>query len=943
MTSAGDSQRIEGHLHVVRAVMDRDGIGIEEAIERLGALIPPKDHLPTMELWRSQTSTTITILEPAELSEGGPRPWFRDWDTSKGYYWPRQQSFLRNSLHRADYEIDSLDRSSDRVLAHLEDPNSRDRFNVRGLVVGHVQSGKTANFSALIAKAVDAGYKIVIVLSGLHNTLRQQTQQRLQRDLGHEDTPGVGAPEPSKDWVWMTGAELNQDFNPAGQNAGVLKGNNQVILVVKKNKTRLDRLINWMEGKVPENVPVLVIDDEGDQASINTRGNRSGYEPGEDSGDVTDKTDLTADDVDGELTQDELDPSVINFRIRKLLRTFARCSFVAYTATPFANVLIDPDALDRDGGDDLFPRNFMLSLPKPPGTKYVGTERLFGRAQLAGDADDVEGLDVIEVVPEYEIPMLIPPRRSGEEPTVPPSLDQALRDYLLASAGWLHRSGKDEACTMLVHTDMRKALQDAIADQIEDELASLRQGWKYDNSGTLRKELAARWETEFRSKSAAINLSWDIPFSETEPYLAQLLNDGVTVRRLNSNHLDTADFEVEPTLKAVLVGGNKLSRGVTIEGLLVSYYVRLAPYYDTLLQMGRWFGYRGDYVDLTRLYSTELLISWFHDLATAEEDLRRQIELYDKKRATPLQFAPKIRSHPSMLVTAQNKMQAARGLTQSYDGELLQTLRFPFGDPSLLDHFQENLDFTRTILEGLGQPLTAEAGLFGWSDVATEVVLRFLDKFWVMNQTSIHPPTVREYIHEQSRTGELIRWRFLVHALAQPTDALGSENLGIVGVGPVGLISRSRLKSDPTSLGVITDPGDELYGLTPEDITDAQERAALHEYPTLGKAYRSKRSPQEGLLVIYPISPNSAPGRRAKNRIPLFAEGAERRSYLDSQSRSPTRTPRPPSPTSRDPRAAEHEPRATRSCMASTRHARQRPPVAGSSDPRRWRLGRHRP
>ncbi|EQD42605.1 endonuclease, partial [mine drainage metagenome] len=160
-----------------------------------------------------------------------------------------------------------------------------------------------------------------------------------------------------------------------------------------------------------------------------------------------------------------------------LLRLFARVSYVAYTATPFANVLIDPDAIDREGGDDLFPRDFMISLPKPPGTKYVGTERLFGRDQLAGDLDDVEGLDVIEIVPFYEIPMLIPPRRSGEEPTLPPSLTQALRDYLLASAGWLQRSGRDEPCTMLVHTDMRKVLQDAIADQIEEELAALRQQW----------------------------------------------------------------------------------------------------------------------------------------------------------------------------------------------------------------------------------------------------------------------------------------------------------------------------------------------------------------------------------------------------------------------------------------------------------------------------------
>lgn len=863
--------------------MDRDNIGIEEAIERLGALIPPEDRQVTVELWRSQTSTTITILEPAELSAGGPRPWFRDWDTSDGYYWKRQQSFLRNQLHRADFEIDSVDLSSDRVLAHLEDPQNPNRFNVRGLVAGNVQSGKTANFSALIAKAVDAGYKIVIVLSGLHNTLRRQTQLRLQRDLGHDDTPGVGAPEASKVWVWMTGDKLNEDFNPGGRNAvaGVLQGNNQVILVVKKNKSRLDRLINWMDGKVPANVPVLVIDDEGDQASINTGGNRSGYEAGEDTGDIADKTDLTPDDVDGELNEDELDPSAINVRIRMLLRLFARVSYVAYTATPFANVLIDPDAIDRQGGDDLFPRDFMISLPKPPGTKYVGTERLFGRDQLAGDGDDVEGLDVIEIVPFYEIPMLIPPRRSGEEPTLPPSLTRALRDYLLASAAWLHRSGRDEPCTMLVHTDMRKALQDAIADQIDEELASLRQQWKYDTSGALRDELAARWETEFRPKSVAVNLSWDTPFSDIEPQLSQLINEGVAVRRLNSNHLDSADFEEEPTLKAVLVGGNKLSRGVTIEGLLVSYYVRLAPYYDTLLQMGRWFGYRGDYVDLTRLYSTELLISWFHDLATAEEDLRRQIELYDKKKATPLQFAPKIRSHPAMLVTAENKMQAAAEITQSYDGEMVQTLRFPFGDPSLPDRLQENLDFTRGLLRGLGSPTTNELGLVGWADVSTDVVQDFLDGFWVMTQTSIHPPTVRDYIHEQSRLGELTRWRILVHGLAHPSAALGSEDLGIADIGPVGLISRSRLKSDPTSLGVITDPGDELYGLTEDDRADAEERAALREFPTRGKAYRAKRSPQEGLLILYPISANSAPtSSRAMNRIPLFPEDAERRTVL---------------------------------------------------------------
>ena len=879
MSSAGDRARLEANLWVVRAVMDRDDIGIEEALERLDSLVPAEDHEALIELWHAQTSTTITILEPAELSEGGPRPWAAEWDSSKGYYWQRQQAFLRNVLHRFDYEIDTLDRSSDRVLAHLEDPRSPTPFNVRGLVAGYVQSGKTANFSALIAKAVDAGYKVVIVLSGLHNTLRQQTQYRLQRDLGHEDTPGVGAPEAAHVWVWMTGDQIDGDFNPAGQNAGVLQGNNQVILVVKKNKSRLDRLINWMRNKVPEHVPVLVIDDEADLASVNTGGNRSGFERAGFEPDE-DQTDLTADDVDGDFTPDELDPSAINLRVRQLIHLFSRCSYVAYTATPFANVLIDPNAIDREGGDDLFPRNFIISLPKPPGTLYVGTERLFGRDQLPGDADDVEGLDLIEIIPDHEVQLLVPPRRSHERPTIPPSLQQALRDYVLTSAAWLHRAGRDVPCTMLVHTDMRKALQDDIADEIEAELAALRQGWKYDTDARLREELAHRWETEFRPKSAAVDLSWDVPFTDIEPHLARLVNDGVAVRRLNSNHLDTADFEHEPTLKAIIVGGNKLSRGVTIEGLLVSYYVRLAPYYDTLLQMGRWFGYRGDYVDISRLYSTQLLVSWFHDLATAEEDLRRQIELYDKRRMTPLQFAPKIRSHPVMLVTAENKMQDAREISQSYDGELVQTLRFPFGDPSLIDRLQENLEYTRQMLSSLGAPAAVENGRPAWTNVGVDFVQEFLDSFWVMDQTSIHPPTVRAYINEQVRQRELTTWHVLVSAAARPTELLGREDLGIAGVDSVGLINRSRLAKDPTSLGVITDPDDELFGLTAAQIAEADQQWAAREYPTHAHAYRSKRDPTEGLLLIYPISGNSVAGHNAKNRIPLFGDGEERRIVL---------------------------------------------------------------
>jgi hypothetical protein len=863
--------------------MDHQQVGLEGALDRLVPLfIPADDRDAVANAWHAQTSTVITILDPAELSAGGgPRPWFESWDPSQGYYWRRQQSYLRNRRNRADYEIDTLDRSSNRVLAHLEDPHSPTGFNVRGLVMGYVQSGKTANFSALIAKAVDAGYKVVIVLSGLHNTLRQQTQRRLQQELGHDETEGVGAPDAAHTWVWMTGAGLNEDFNPAGQNAGVLQGNNQVILVVKKNKSRLDRLIRWMRGKLPAGVPVLIIDDEADLASVNIGGNRSGWVSPKDATDITDETDLTADDVDGDFSADEVDPSAINARIRTLCGLFRRCSFVAYTATPFANVLIDPDAIDREAGHDLYPRDFIISLPRPPGSRYVGNERLFGRDQLAGDADDVEGLlDVIEIIPEYERMQLIPRRGTDEEPDMPPSLRQALRDYLLGAAAWLYRSGTDVPCTMLVHTDMRKAVQDSIAHQIEVELAVIRQGWKYDDKKELRRELIRRWEVAFRPQCAALNLAWDIPFTEIEPQLDRLITDGVGVLRLNSNWPDELNFDAQPTLKAVIVGGNKLSRGVTIEGLLVSYYVRAAPYYDTHLQMGRWFGYRGDYVDLTRLYSTQVLVTWFHDVATAEEDLRRQIEMYDRLKVTPRDLAPRIRTHPVMMVTAPNKMRDAQEISQSYAGELVQTLRFPFGEPGILDLLDANVDVTRTLLGSLGSPERTEDGKLAWEDADVGVVQSLLGEFRVIPQQSIDPATVREYIREQTTHGELVRWSVVVCCAAREDALLGVENLGVSGLPAIPLINRSRLGKDPTSLGVITSPDDELHGLSPGEISDADERFADHEFPTRGKAYRSKRLPQEGLLLIYPISGNSVPGRNSRNRVALFEPGQGRRTVV---------------------------------------------------------------
>ncbi|MGZ3415277.1 MAG: Z1 domain-containing protein, partial [Isosphaeraceae bacterium] len=774
------------------------------------------------------------MLEPGVLADGGPRAWFENYNPSEGYYWRRQRDFLAYTLGRKEFEVDSLDKSTNRILSHLEDPHSKDGFAIRGLVIGHVQSGKTQNFSALIAKAGDAGYKIVIVLSGLHNSLRRQTQLRLERDLGREHVKGVGEPEAGKRWQWMTGPGLWEDFAKSGVNAAVLQGNEQVILVVKKNKSRLEWLNAWMENRVPPDVAVLVIDDEADQASINTGGNRQG---GGNGPDPEDELDLEGDgrDFEGDqLSEDEVSPTAINKNIRLLINRFHKSAYVAYTATPFANVLINPGAYDIEAGDDLYPRHFIINLPDPPGDQYVGSTRLFGRDAIAGEVSggDEGGLDVIEFVPEKDIALILPPKgqkRAGFVPVVPPTLRQALADYVLASGALMQRSGKDEPCTMLIHTDMQRAMQNQLAPDVETELATIRQNWLYD-ARDYRPKLEQRWNDSFMRVTAGIDMNRQATFADIEPFVDRLLRDGIAIRVLNSDHADELDFDAEPTLKAVLIGGNKLSRGLTIEGLLVSFYVRSTLYYDTLLQMARWFGYRGRYVDLTRLYSTRELVSYFHDLATAEADLRRQVARYERDRKTPTDFVVRVRKHAVMKVTQPKKMQDAEEGNLSYSGELIQTLRVPdvlangrlpeSGHAALRD----NLAAAKTLFGRLGAPDDPVGAKPSWSNVSPAAVLEFLGTFSVRDERKFDAGSLIDYIQEQIKAGELVRWRVLLACgTTASDDPLWMEDLAVEGRSQVPLISRTRMKQDPTSMGVITDPSDELIGLSDEALAAADE------------------------------------------------------------------------------------------------------------------------
>ncbi len=367
-----------------------------------------------------------------------------DWLTAarkrNWHYWRRYRDYLESKL--SDTVVEGLDEATDDILGLLEDPERTDPWDRRGLVVGHVQSGKTSNYSGLICKAADAGYKIIIVLAGMHNNLRSQTQMRLEESfLGYETTidrdPGmpIGVAEFGEDLKTnsaTTRAE-NGDFNKAIAKHfhGISPEERPWLFVVKKQKTVLTALLHWIQTRVADStdasdgrklvtkLPLLMIDDEADNASVDT-----GEQIFNDDG---------TPDV-------EHLPKTINSLIRQVLHAFTRKAYVGYTATPFANIFIHHKGATAKEGPDLFPRSFIINLAAP--SNYVGPTRMFGKLTKEGrngalplSRDITDHYD-----PELDLGWMPPKHKKTHVPThhgqeiIPPSLREAICVFVLACA-----------------------------------------------------------------------------------------------------------------------------------------------------------------------------------------------------------------------------------------------------------------------------------------------------------------------------------------------------------------------------------------------------------------------------------------------------------------------------------------------------------------------------
>jgi hypothetical protein len=509
----------------------------------------------------------IILTDPPSL-DGRPHKfnWYLG-PKDSSHRWNRFLTGLQSEGHIGEETLEDLNRSTTQILNYMPNPKAfGSSFSSRGLVMGHVQSGKTTNFLGLMSKAADEGYRLIIVLSGVTNNLRSQTQQRLEAaiDSGH--------------WVKLT--EIKSDFQRNKENAQVLLSNgaNKHVAVVKKNKSRLVSLYKWLESAsaaTRKALPVLIIDDECDQATVNagTKDRRNAI---------------------NKALMDILDPSFL-----------PKNSYVGYSATPFANILADTTDV---GG--IYPKDFVVSLKASPG--YFGAAKLFGTDILEGDDDTLQAADIVRNIPEFEAEIVCPPKKRADaekwDPIMQPELERSMMWFVLATATRWARGDQDKWSTMMVHTSSNVKPHEKTHKMISAYVQELAGTWE---SPEILEKFETLWNDEIDVASELEPdhvRSWE----EAQIHIGDVISK-IHVITDNSKSLDRLNYgsEVLPH-PVIVVGGNTLARGLTLNGLVSSYFVRTSNAYDSLMQMGRWFGYRPGYVDLCRLYTTNQIFEWFN-------------------------------------------------------------------------------------------------------------------------------------------------------------------------------------------------------------------------------------------------------------------------------------------------------------------------------------------
>ena len=864
----------------------------------------PEKQMITDEILR-RIRVRIGSASTLDEKETDHISWLPEADRDSWRFWPRLSDYLRRVDRLPPAVLEELDSSTDQTLERLESPNRSDRWDRRGLVVGQIQSGKTTHYTALAAKALDVGYQIIIILAGTHNNLRSQTHERLDRYLIGRDSAalvetlrrkgtvnvtvgliGVGEDDrklakpdlPFTILTCTTSAE-DGDFRTrvANQVGFQVSQGSRLVMVVKKNATILNNLIRWIRAQntvsaversdARISAPALVIDDEADHASVNT------------SRDPDD------------------DPTTINRRIRKLLISFNRVGFVGYTATPFANIFIGVDANHAEYGPDLFPRSFIINLKAP--SDYIGPGLVFGHP-----GDESAGIPE-----ESALPMYVPVHNSASwlpdkhdktqiPGRLPSSLKEAVRLFVLVCATRSCRGSVDVHNSMLVHATRFVNVQGRVAEQLDTELVGLR-----NIICSASKEIAG--ETKARMEDIWCRLVLEpheqfhlrlgdrcgpLPAWKDVWKKAMTAVQRIRVMRINGSSTDTLAYTRDPKgIYVIAVGGDKLSRGLTLEGLSVSYFLRTSNMFDTLMQMGRWFGYRPGYADLCRVYTTPRLYMAFQEIALAMDDLRGDLDQMADAGKTPEDFGLRVRT-PSdgLLITAANKMRLGEEVAVRFAGELVQSLEIARTGVRA-EEIREN---TRKFISSLGSPERhvrgAPSSHFLWRGRTAAEVLEFLSGYEAYSTSSFnsHCDALRRYIREQVGKNELTDWTVAVMSKQNgPQITIGNINPALV------YRYRRNGATDPTRFStkaVVGGRADEAIDLLEEEFEQAIRKSPPNAKKPSGRPdlpsmlqIRAARPAKRGLLLIYLLEDREGENNRIEF-IPAVAI-----SFPDSRTAQP--------------------------------------------------------
>ncbi|MFK7602394.1 Z1 domain-containing protein [Deinococcus sp. SM5_A1] len=702
-----------------------------------------------------------------------------------------------------------------RILGLCGNPRVAGTWNRRGMVVGDVQSGKTTSYVSLICAAIDAGYRNIVVLGGRTNDLRHQTQERIDLGVTGIESSGLNVAKTrigvgligqipgltmlsltSQDHVAGNGkGKKGGDFDKRRANHNNLAGSAVRIAVIKKHATMIGHVADWLQsnGELAAE-PLLLIDDEADDASIDTN-------------------------------DPDQSPTSINGAIRLLLQRAGRSTYVAYTATPYANVMIDPEARGEKHGDDLFPRDFIALLKPSP--NYFGARRFL---------EEEDGLSHTVKVEDAENWI----SKGSVVSDMPASLSQAIREFVLVSAVRRVRRARlgldRQHESMLIHSSVRTGAHGKIHTQVQREVDRLQAGWDFPVAEPgkvpqVETEFGETWDSLKDRQDPGQTVTWN----ELRPHITDVFErlTTETINGVTKKGLDYRRARSGP-LTVIAIGGTKLSRGLTLEGLTTSYHLRASLQHDTLMQMCRWFGYRLGYEDLCRLHAPGDLLHAFSGIMESDEELRAELEDMASMGATPLDFGLRIRTSPGMTVTGRNKLKHAITVPLSLAGRTLEVTRTALTDAAFNDDLMQGL--VSELVNGQGQQRPGSEHV--WDDVPWETLQGPLEAFRELSSTlGLNGKLARSMAYVRSAQDasppRLRRWTVVLAGRQGTPEPYGDINV-------VRVTRSARDEDGVLNFGAISNPSDERLA---RGTSEGKTRQAV----------KSTRPRDEGLLIIYPI------------------------------------------------------------------------------------------